>query len=107
MILGLYHRSPHRGVDGRGGQPLRGGDEPRLHLPRSLGHFVYVANYTSNNVSVYSIDAASGALTRVAGSPFPAGANPRAITADPSGVLTWPTPPATCPSLASTEAPVP
>ena len=35
--------------------------------------FAYVANASSNNVSAYSINAATGALTPVTGSPFPAG----------------------------------
>ena len=54
-------------------------------LPVSLaidasGKFVYVANGNSNDVSVYSVDAASGALTPVKNSPFSAfGIGPRAI----------------------------
>jgi 6-phosphogluconolactonase (cycloisomerase 2 family) len=37
------------------------------------GKFVYVANGMSNDVSAYRLNAASGALTPVAGSPFAAG----------------------------------
>jgi 6-phosphogluconolactonase (cycloisomerase 2 family) len=44
----------------------------------STGSHVYAANYTSNTISVYSVDAASGALTQV-GQPVAAGAGPRAI----------------------------
>ena len=44
--------------------------------------FAYAANYTDGTVSGFSIQAA-GALTGVAGSPFPAGANPQAVAADP------------------------
>jgi 6-phosphogluconolactonase len=39
-------------------------------------------------VSGYSIDA-NGGLTPVAGSPFPAGVSPAAITVDPSGVFVY------------------
>ena len=38
--------------------------------------FAYVANSFSNNVSAYSIDGTTGALTEVAGSPFLAGSGP-------------------------------
>jgi 6-phosphogluconolactonase (cycloisomerase 2 family) len=43
------------------------------------GSFVYAANNTSGTVSVYSVDAATGALTQVSGSPFAAGAGARSI----------------------------
>ncbi len=46
------------------------------------GTFVYVANNTSNTVSVFALDAATGALTQVSGSPFTAGAGARAIAVD-------------------------
>ena len=45
----------------------------------------YAANSGDNNVSAYSINAASGALTPVAGSPFAAGSGPAAVALDPSG----------------------
>ena len=46
--------------------------------PRSVtvdpsGKFVYVANYRSSNVSAYALDAATGALTAMVGSPFTTG----------------------------------
>ncbi len=44
--------------------------------------FAYVANYGSNNVSVYTIDP-TGVLT--AGTPVAAGTNPQSVTVDPSG----------------------
>jgi len=46
------------------------------------GQFAYVANENSNDVSVYSIDATTGALTAVGGSPFAAGGGSRSITID-------------------------
>src|SRR5450631_3465532 len=46
------------------------------------GQFVYVANQSSSNVSVFAVDAATGALAAVAGSPFPAGSGARAIAID-------------------------
>ena len=51
--------------------------------------FAYVANFNSNNVSAYTIDATSGALTVVANSPFAAGTNPASVTVDPSGKFAY------------------
>ena len=60
-----------------------------------LGQFVYVANQGSGNISGYSINATSGALTPVAGSPFfvnppvitglGTGASLASVAADPTG----------------------
>ena len=43
------------------------------------GAFLYVANQGSNDVFAYAISSASGGLTAVSGTPFPAGVAPRAI----------------------------
>ena len=48
------------------------------------GKFLYVANFTSNNVSAYSINATTGALTAI-GLPTIAGTNPRGGAVDPTG----------------------
>ena len=47
--------------------------------------FAYVANRGSNNVSAYSVDAITGALTAITGSPFSAGVLPVAVAVDPTG----------------------
>jgi DNA-binding beta-propeller fold protein YncE len=44
------------------------------------GQFAYVANHDSANVSAYTIDGTTGALTEIAGSPFPSGVNPFSVT---------------------------
>jgi len=49
----------------------------------SQGRFAYVTNINAGNVSVFAIDAATGALTPT--STAPAGNNPIALTLDPSG----------------------
>jgi 6-phosphogluconolactonase len=46
------------------------------------GQFVYAANQNSGNVSVFTVDAATGALTEVTGSPFLAGGGARSIAID-------------------------
>jgi len=41
--------------------------------------YLYVSNSRSNDVSAFAVDAGSGALTAVPGSPFAAGTSPRAV----------------------------
>src|ERR1700675_4080684 len=60
--------------------------------PFSTGGFPYavavdpsVANSNSSNVSEYSIDPATGALTQIPSSPFPTGTNPFSVAVSPSG----------------------
>jgi 6-phosphogluconolactonase len=48
------------------------------------GSFLYVANIQSQEVSAFSIDS-KGALTAVAGSPFPVGLAPTAMKLNPAG----------------------
>jgi 6-phosphogluconolactonase len=48
-----------------------------------VGKFLYVPNSGSSDVSAYSIDASTGALATVAGSPFPSNQTPGYATADP------------------------
>jgi 6-phosphogluconolactonase len=54
-----------------------------------LAQFAYVANATSNNVSGYTINATTGALTAIAGSPFPAGSFPFSVAVDPTGKFAY------------------
>ncbi len=59
--------------------------------------FAYVANCGGactggigpGNVSAYTINGTTGALTPVAGSPFPAGTNPRSVTVHPTGQFVY------------------
>src|SRR5208283_2337202 len=51
--------------------------------------FIYVANRGSNNVSAYTVDATSGMLAVIAGSPFTAGNLPVAIGVDATGTYAY------------------
>lgn len=51
--------------------------------------FAYVANFGSNDVSAYTIDAATGALTPIPGSPFAAGTGPTSVAVDPAGQFVY------------------
>jgi 6-phosphogluconolactonase (cycloisomerase 2 family) len=61
------------------------GTTPTLLAMDSAGTFLYVGNAASNNISVFSIDSGTGALTAVAGSPFPTGLSPLNMQVGPSG----------------------
>ena len=53
--------------------------------------FGYVPNVGSSNISAYSIDAKTGALKQIAGSPFVTGSGTSAIAIDPSGKFAYDT----------------
>ena len=61
------------------------GSLPEIMAMDPAGAFLYVANAGSNNVSVFSINSSSGALTQVAGSPFAIGLPPLNMQLAPSG----------------------
>lgn len=61
------------------------GDNPQGIRVTPDGKFVVVVNQGSNNLSVFSLDATTGALTPVRGSPFPSGPQPGPMAIDPSG----------------------
>lgn len=46
------------------------------------GQFVYAVNFNADTISAYVVDAATGALMAVAGSPFAAGSQPHSIAID-------------------------
>ena len=50
-----------------------------------LGKFLYVVNRTSENISAFSIDPATGRLQPIVGSPFECGNKPWAIAVDAVG----------------------
>jgi len=52
-----------------------------------FGKFVYVANANSNNVSMYTIDATTGALTSTG--TIAAGTSPSSVAVDPSGKFAY------------------
>jgi 6-phosphogluconolactonase (cycloisomerase 2 family) len=67
------------------------GNLPYLMVMDPAGNYLYVANVSSNNISVYSINAAGsqtippGTLTPVAGSPFQINLSPKSMQLSPSG----------------------
>jgi|HubBroStandDraft_1064217.scaffolds.fasta_scaffold00079_47 6-phosphogluconolactonase len=51
--------------------------------------FAYVTSGSSNTVYGYTIDSVTGALTEIAGSPFPTGNEPITVVATPSGKFVY------------------
>ena len=79
------------------GSPFAAGANPLSVTVDPSGTFVYVANAgnpgpngsSGNNVSAYTLNATTGALTEVAGSPFAAGGAPQSVKVDPSGKFAY------------------
>jgi 6-phosphogluconolactonase (cycloisomerase 2 family) len=67
-----------------GGVPFSAGVLPSSIASDKAGQYVYVPDYNSGNVLGYSVAAATGLLTPLAGSPFLAGNSPTAIVVDQS-----------------------
>lgn len=60
-----------------------------VNVVGSLVEFAYAVNLSSNTISAYAVNATSGALTPVPGSPFATGTNPDSIAVDPSGKFAY------------------
>ena len=71
------------------GTPVATGTSPYAITGSPDRQHVYVVNQVSNDISAYAVNAASGALTSIAGSPFPAGTGPQALAFDPSGAYLY------------------
>jgi 6-phosphogluconolactonase (cycloisomerase 2 family) len=75
------------------GSPFPAGTGPRSVAVDPTSGFAYVTNApflpSAGNVSGYTINPTSGALTPVSGSPFPAGAEPDSVAVDPGGKFVY------------------
>jgi 6-phosphogluconolactonase (cycloisomerase 2 family) len=71
------------------GSPFAAGDTgPAAVVVSPNGQFLFVGNFSTNNAgstSVFTINATTGALTAVTGSPFPGSGPANYITTDPTG----------------------
>lgn len=80
------------------GAPTPAGNVPNIAVIDPSGSYLLVSNNQGSNnsggdISVYSIDTSSGALTEVAGSPYPANANPTNMVFTHSGQFLYVTNP--------------
>ncbi len=77
------------------GSPFKSAPTPIGVTTDALGKFLYVTNTdlnnlsTTNSISAFSIDSATGMLTAVAGSPFATGTTPIGLVADPNGMFVY------------------
>jgi 6-phosphogluconolactonase len=71
------------------GSPFTSGQIPIGIAADPAGDFLLVTNGGSNDVSVFHIDQASGALSPVSNSPFPTGEMPCGIAIDRSGQFVY------------------
>ena len=78
-----YAINPNTGELTSIGTTVKAGSLPYGITVDPSGRFVYVPNYNSNDISVFSIDPVSGALTT--GTSVPAGAQPGSVAVDPTG----------------------
>jgi 6-phosphogluconolactonase (cycloisomerase 2 family) len=71
----VYSIGPKGGLDAIPGSPFRGrsGINSNVPLLSFDDKFLYVINQASASVTVFKVDAASGSLSEIAGSPFPDG----------------------------------
>jgi 6-phosphogluconolactonase (cycloisomerase 2 family) len=69
--------------------PYAAGTSPAGIAVDPSGKFLFVANFASSNISVFTIDAATGIPTQVVKSPFTAGTDPLFVSVDPSGTLVF------------------
>ena len=84
MIQGIVRQS-NGGATGLqlGAPSSSGGTSPQGIRVTPDGKFVVVANQGTSTVSVFSLDATTGALTEVPGSPFASGNEPGPVAIDP------------------------
>ena len=81
-------RQPNGGATGlQPGSPTSSsGNSPQGIRVTPDGKFVVVANQATSNVSVFSLDQSTGALTAVSGSPFASGTEPGPVAIYPPSV---------------------
>jgi len=65
------------------------GNGPYSVAISASGNFAYVANSLSNSVSVFSINAITGVLTPIVGSPFATGINPYCVALSPDDLYAY------------------
>lgn len=68
-----------------GATPLTLANSPSSITLDPKNHYAYVTNFTDDTVGIYSVAAATGALTEIAGSPVPIGNSPRSLVIEPTG----------------------
>ena len=71
------------------GMNFAAGTTPQFVTVDPTGKFAYVVNQTTDNISAFTINATSGALLPITGSPFPTGTTPMSVAIDPTGKFAY------------------
>jgi len=76
---------PSQDVSVTGGATTTDTDPVSIVVDPGLGRYVYTANYIGNSVSGFQLDPSDGTIKPTQATPYPTGANPRALIAVPHG----------------------
>jgi len=83
--ISLPTGTPSQDVSLVGGATTTDTDPVSIVVDPGLGRYVYTANYLGNSVSGFKLNPSDGTIEPTQATPYPTGANPRALIAVPHG----------------------
>src|SRR5580658_731900 len=83
--ISLPTGTPSQDVSVTGGATTTDTEPVSIIVDPALGRYVYTANYLGNSVSGFKLNPSDGTIEPTQASPYPTGANPRAIISVPHG----------------------
>jgi 6-phosphogluconolactonase len=83
--ISLPTGTPSQDVSITGGATTTDTDPVSIIVDPGLGRYVYTANYLGNSVSGFKLNPSDGTIEPTQATPYPTGANPRAVIAVPHG----------------------
>jgi len=83
--ISLPTGTPSQDVSVTGGATTTDTEPVSIIVDPALGRYVYTANYLGNSVSGFKLNPSDGTIEPTQASPYPTGANPRALIAVPHG----------------------
>jgi 6-phosphogluconolactonase (cycloisomerase 2 family) len=83
--ISLPTGTPSQDVSVTGGATTTDTEPVSIIVDPALGRYVYTANYLGNSVSGFKLNPSDGTIEPTQATPYPTGANPRAIISVPHG----------------------
>jgi 6-phosphogluconolactonase len=83
--ISLPTGTPSQDVSVTGGATTTDTDPVSIIVDPGLGRYVYTANYLGNSISGFKLNPSDGTIKQTQATPYPTGANPRALIAVPHG----------------------
>jgi 6-phosphogluconolactonase (cycloisomerase 2 family) len=83
--ISLPTGTPSQDVSVTGGATTTDTEPVSIIVDPALGRYVYTANYLGNSVSGFKLNPSDGTIEPTQATPYPTGANPRALIAVPHG----------------------